>query len=112
MQIGGLKMKNNQFKKEVRKIIEEECKTFDFQSVYVDVSKNSRMIYIYTLGWQFAGVFSCWFNDEGVHLTFGTDKWLPLIHSKQKDVNVKYPEFDNVIFAIREAFDIMDKKEG
>ena len=42
-------MKNNQFKKEIRKIIEEECKTFDFISIYNDESNNSRMIYIYTL---------------------------------------------------------------
>ena len=105
-------MKNNQFKKEVRKIIEEECKLFDFQSVYVDESKNSRKIYIYTLGWQFAGMFSFWFTNERVHLAFTNLKTLPLIQHKVKDVNAQYSDFDNIIFGIREAFDIMEKTEG
>ena len=52
-------MKNNQFKKEVRKIIEKECKILSFQSVYIDENKNSRKIYIYNKDWRFAGMFSC-----------------------------------------------------
>ena len=104
-------MKNNQFKKIVRKVIEDECRTFDFQSVYVDESKNSRMIYIYTLSWQFAGMFSCWFNNEGVHLQFSNLKTLPIIVHKVKNVQVKYADFDKVVCAIKDSFDIMDKTE-
>lgn len=104
-------MKNNQFKKQVRKIIEEECKTFDFISVYVDECKHRRLIYIYNLEWRYAGMFSFWFNSEGVHLEFTNLKTLPLIQHKVKDIRAKYLDFDSIVFAIREAFDIMDKTE-
>lgn len=105
-------MKNNQFKKVVRQLIDKECKTFDFQSVYVDEGKNTRIIYIYTLGWQFAGMFYCWFNGEGVHLQFSNLKTLPIIVHKVKDVRVKYCDFNTVVETIKETFDIMDKTEG
>ena len=105
-------MKNNQFKKEVRKIIEEECKTFDFISIYNDESNNSRMIYIYTLEYGFVGMFSLWLNNERIHLSFTNLTTLPLIQHKVKDVNVKYIEFNKVVDTIKEAFDIMDRTEG
>lgn len=105
-------MKNNQFKKEIRKIIEDECKIFDFQSVYVDETKNSRKIYIFTLDWQYAGIFSFWFTDERIHLNFTNLKTLPLIQHKVKDVKVGYLDFKEVVDNIQEAFDIMAKTEG
>lgn len=105
-------MKNNQFKKEIRKIIEEECKTFDFTSIYVDESNNSRMIYIYTLEYKFAGVFSLWVVNDNIHLSFTNLTTLPLIQHRVKEANVKYIQFNKVVDAIKEAFDIMDKREG
>lgn len=104
-------MKNNQFKKEVRKIIEKECKILSFQSVYIDENKNSRKIYIYNKDWRFAGMFSCWFTNEGIHLQFTNLKTRSLIQHKVKDVNVKYLDFDSIIFTIAEAFIIMGRTE-
>lgn len=105
-------MKNNQFKKEIRKIIEEECKTFDFTSIYNDESNNSRMIYIYTLEYRFAGVFRLWLANEHIHLSFTNLATLSLVQHKVKDVTVKYADFHLVVDAIKEAFDIMEKTEG
>lgn len=105
-------MKNNQFKKEIRKIIEEECKTFDLVSIYNDESNNSRMIYIYTLDYKFVGMFSLWLNNENIHLSFTNLTTLSIVQHKVKDVNVKYTEFNKVVETIKEAFDIMDRTEG
>lgn len=105
-------MKNNQFKKFIREEVELNCKALDFISVYVDISNNSRKIYIFTLDYKYAGVFSCWFTDDSIHLQFTNLETIPLIQHRVKDVNVKYTKFQEVISAIREAFDIMDKTEG
>lgn len=104
-------MKNNQFKKFIRDEIELNCKALDFISIYVDISNNSRKIYIYTLDYRFAGIFSCWFTDDSIHLQFTNLKTLPLIQHKVKNINVKYPDFDKVLEEIRDAFDIMDRTE-
>lgn len=105
-------MKNNQFKKVVKKLIEEECKAFDFISICNDESNNSRMIYIYTLEYRFAGVFRLWLANEHIHLSFTNLATLPLTQHKVKDVTVKYADFHLVVDAIKEAFDIMDRTEG
>ena len=105
-------MKNNQFKKVIRQIIEEECKAFDFVSICNDESNNSRKIYIYTLEYRFAGVFNLWLTNERIHLSFTNLATLPLIQHRVKDVTVKYADFRLIVEAITEAFDIMDKTEG
>lgn len=105
-------MKNNQFKKEIRKIIENECETFDFQSVYVDESKNTRVIYIYTNEWKYVGIFRLWLNSDTVHLSFTNLKTLSLFQHKVKEAEVKYFNFDKIVQAITEAFDIMDRTES
>lgn len=105
-------MKNNQFKKEIRKIIEEECKTFEFTSIYNDESNNSRMIYLYTLDYKFVGMFSFYLTNKNIHLSFTNLTTLSIVQHKVKDVNVKYTEFNKVVETIKEAFDIMDRTEG
>ena len=105
-------MKNNQFKKYIRDEIELNCKALDFVSIYVDKSNNSRMIYIYTLDYKFAGMFSFWFTDDSVHLQFTNLETLPLIQHRVKEINVKYQKLEDVLSTIREAFDIMDRTEG
>lgn len=105
-------MKNNQFKKIVKQLIEEECKAFDFISVCNDESNNSRMIYIYTLEYRFVGMFRLWLTNERIHLSFTNLATLPLIQHKVKDVTVSYVDFHRINETITEAFDIMDKTEG
>lgn len=101
-------MKNNQFKKEIRKIIEEECKTFDFTSIYNDESNNSRMIYIYTLDYMCVGIFRLWLNNEYVHLSFTTDLEKPIISAKDKEINCNYAQFNKIIMTIKGCFEIMN----
>lgn len=102
-------MKNNQFKREIKKLIEAECKVFDFISLYVDETKNRRMIYIFTLDYKYVGMFSCWLNSENIHLSFTNLKNLSIMQYKVKDVCVKYKDFDIVVETIQEAFSIMEE---
>lgn len=101
-------MKNNQFKKLIRKKIEEECKLLDFISVYVDDTNNSRFIYIYTVDYKYCGIFYYWLNNESVHLRFTPLKSLKLTEYVFKDVRVNYTEVNQVLEAIEECFNCMD----
>ena len=105
-------MKNNQFKKEIRTLIEQECKLFDFKSLYVDTSANTRMIYIFTLDYRFAGIFRVWLNNETVHICFGIDPYKSLLVKSNcnHEADVKYGDFDRVVSVITEAFKMMDKE--
>lgn len=101
-------MKNNQFKKLIRQEIEKECKTFELQSVAVDITNNNRMIYIYTLDWCCVGIFNCWLTKEYVHLSFTTDLEKPIIVARNKEVKCNYAQFNKVIMMIMGSFEIMD----
>lgn len=103
-------MKNNEFKKIIRNEIKKECKALDFQSVSVDITNNSRMIYIYTLDWHCVGIFDCWLNNEYVHLSFTTDLEKPIIVARNKEVKCNYAQFNKVIMMIMGSFEIMDKE--
>lgn len=104
-------MKNNQFKKVIRQEIENECQLFDFVSFAVDHTNNQRMIYIYTLDWRCVGIFSCWLNNDYVHLSFTTNLQKPIIVARDKEVSCNYAQFNKVIMMIHGSFEIMDKED-
>lgn len=105
-------MKHNQFKKLVKQEIENQCDLLDFKSVYVDVTNTTREIYIYTLDYKYAGIFSFWFDSKQVHLCFSNLQSIPLIQHRVKDMYVTYYNFNFILEAIQECFDIMDKFEN
>lgn len=104
-------MKNNQFKKEIRKIIENECKSFDFTSIYIDQCNRSRIIYVYTLDFKFAGIFTYYLGNEQVHLSFTNLQTISINSHKVREVNVKYTNFSKVVDCIKSCFDLMDRTE-
>ena len=103
-------MKNNQFKKEIRKLIENKCRIYNYNSIAIDKNSNKRMIYIYNSEYTFVGLFSFWFGDEEIHLEF-TNKDIPLILHTIKGLNVKYTEFNSIVFCTDYCFEIMAGKE-
>ena len=105
-------MKNNQFKKIIRQEIENECKTFDFISIYVDETKNSRKIYIYTLDYRCVGIFSIWLNSEYCHIQFTTDLQKPMIVARDKELRCSYAQFNKVMMLIQGCFELMERIDG
>lgn len=104
-------MKNNEFKKIIRNEIKQECKALDFQSVSVDITNNSRMIYIYTLDWRCVGIFDCWLNNEYLHLSFTTDLEKPMIQAREKELRCNYAQFNKVMMFLGGCFELMDSEE-
>ena len=105
-------MKHNQFKKLIKQEIENQCDLLDFKSVYIDVTNTTREIYIYTLDYKYAGIFSFWFSDKQVHLCFSNLKTLSLVQHRVKDIYCKYYDIDLLLDTIQQCFDIMDKFEN
>ena len=105
-------MKNNQFKKVIRTEIEKQCKIADFVSVYVDETKNNRMIYIYTIDYKCVGIFSCWFSNTQISISFTNDLEKPMIISRIKDINTNYTQMDKVLSLIDNCFEIMDMTDN
>lgn len=105
-------MKNNQFKKIVRKLVDEECDLYDLFSVCVDTSNNHRLIYIYGVDWKWVGLFSFYITSESVHLRFTNLITLSLEQHRVKDVECDYKHFSTVSDCIIRCFVIMDKTEG
>lgn len=103
-------MKNNQFKKILRQYISTECEISDLQSVAIDESTNSRMIYIYTLDWKCAGIFSCWFTKDNLHIKFTADLSKPIAQTVGNEICCNYTQFNKIIKLVENAFEIMDKE--
>lgn len=103
-------MKNNQFKKVIKQEIEKECQILDLTSVTVDITNNHRMIYIYTFDWVCVGIFSCYLNNDCVHIMFTTNMEKPIIVAKEKEVTCRYCEFNKVSTLLNSAFEVMDEE--
>ena len=67
-------MKNNQFKKLIRTTIEEYAHAKNFQLLYVDLSNNERIFYLYDSKFNPYGTLRLFLNssDYSIHWSFST----------------------------------------
>lgn len=61
-------MQNNQFKRLLRSKIEAVCKVNNLITVYVDISNNKRLFYVYTFDYQIRGQISMYLDNSKIHL--------------------------------------------
>ena len=106
-------MKNNQFKKVIRKQIEWYCHQNDLVSVFLDETKNTRIFHFYdAFNWRWLGVVSVFINSDYVHLKFSNLKTLSLYQHIVKEVKADYKQFDKVMDTLGDIMEIIIKTEG
>ena len=88
-------MKNNQFKKLIRTIIEENN-----TSIYVDISNNERMYYLYNNKYKCKGTISTYLTDKDIRIRFKRNG-ITTLCNKDKELRVTYLEIDKVISFLR-----------
>ena len=88
-------MKNNQFKKLIRTIIEENN-----TSIYVDINNNERMYYLYNNKYKCKGTISTYLTNKDIRIRFKRNDIVTLCN-KDKELCVTYLEIDKVISFLR-----------
>ena len=66
-------MKHNQFKHIVNQMIKERCKEYAYTMAGVDITNNSKMIYIYDKMWNCRITLSLWLNEKRIDITGSLD---------------------------------------
>ena len=67
-------MKNNQFKRVIRQFIEGHCEKNNIVAIYVDISNNERVCYLYNDKYKVLCTLNMYLNDDGVRIRYSTNK--------------------------------------
>lgn len=102
-------MKHNEFKTILKSEIKNECQLVDLQCVFIDISNNNRMIYIYDFDYKCYGTIGIWLNNDYASLSFSKNTEKPVnIVNKDCEIQVNYCKFEKCIEFIHDIFEQFD----
>ena len=98
-------MKNNQFKRVIREYIETCCEENNVIPVYVDISNNERVCYLYNKEYTPLGTLNMYLTNTDVRLRYSKniDKVVSICH-KDIDTNFSYLNLKQCLQCIDKMF--------
>lgn len=103
-------MKHNQFKHIINSILKELCKEHELIMSGVDLTNNTKIIYIYNKHWNCLASINLWMNENRITVEASTDvSKIAGIRNKPLQCDCTYLGFDKVYNMFKTLFIVIGK---
>lgn len=104
-------MNNNQFKAFLREEVETLCKNKNIKPIYIDVSSNERIYYLYDEKFNVKGTLSIWTGNDSCSIRISTNKE-NIVTLSNCDTSYKdtYMHLDKLLARLNNAINMLDIK--